>query len=684
MMGVLSSAPPMAGSTMRPMTNAATKTAMPTMKSTMGNTMPPMISTTMRKTMPPAMSTSMRNTMPPAMSTSMRNTMRPAMSTGMKSTMAPMVSTSMRNTMPPMADTTKRPTMAMTGATNMPSDSCFDKKADVVFLLDASTSEGADNFKKQLSFVKNLVANLNIGPQAVKVGLVTFSDDAHLQFNLDDHVDKSILQLALGFVPYQSGSTNMASGLNYVRMNSFQPAAGGRDDAQRVVVVITDGKADDPQAAYKEAFLLRKNGTIVLTLGIGPDVDSTALANIASSANYTVQAPDFDSLGLSLDKTFLMTCDACEQRAFDMVLLLDTSASEGLTHFQEQTAFAADFVSQFEIGPTKVQVAAATFGSAVYRQFYLNQYDDTTSVVDAIRRIVYTGGTTYTQLALQYVRTNFFADGYGHRKGVPKIVLIATDGRSTNRAETIRQADMLRNEGYIVYAVAIGNNLDLAEVNAIATDPSRVYQVQSFDDLQAFLPTLKSDLCFDCGQEPADVVFVLDSSSSEGPRNFQKQLYFAGNVTRQLAVAPDKVQVALVTFSTTAYNVFYLNRYKNKYDVLDAIARTNYIAGSTHTDEALTFVRLNTLSTLHGRRLQAQPVVIVLTDGQSSLPAETLSAAQLLQGTGATVIAVGIGSNTDDAELSAIASDAAHKFNVNSFDFLFSIQDQIVKETCEG
>ncbi|GFO07336.1 collagen alpha-6(vi) chain, partial [Plakobranchus ocellatus] len=490
-----------------------------------------------------------------------------------------------------------------------------------------------------------------------------------------------------------SGGTNLAAGLQYVRTNSFQPAAGGRSNAQKVVVIVADGGSDDPPAAYKESATLRKNGTIVVTVGVGSAVDATELANVASSSNYTVQVPDFDSLGLALDAAYLMTCDAingvnpgkaCEQRAFDLVLLLDTSASEGLTHFRQQTEFAADLASQFDIGPTKVQVAAATFGSDVYRQFYLNQYDDTNSVVTAIRRITYSGGATYTQLGLQYVRNVFFADGYGHRKGVPKVVIVATDGRSTDKAETTRQAEMLRNEGYIVYVVAIGNNLDLNEVNAIATDPSRVYQVQAFDDLQAFMPTLKSDLCFACGQDPADVVFVLDSSASEGPVNFRKQLYFAGNVTAKLAVGPNKVQVALVTFSTTAYNVFYLDSYDNKYDVLDAISRTRFISGSTHTDEALSFVRLNTLSTLHGRRLQAQPVVIVLTDGQSSLPQNTIKEAQLLKGMGAVVIAVGIGTNTDDTELSAIASDAAHKFNVNSFDFLFSIQDQIVKETCEG
>ena len=50
---------------------------------------------------------------------------------------------------------------------------------------------------------------------------------------------------------FQDGRTNLANGINYVRMNSFEPAAGGRSDAQKVVVVITDGTADDPAAAFR-------------------------------------------------------------------------------------------------------------------------------------------------------------------------------------------------------------------------------------------------------------------------------------------------------------------------------------------------------------------------------------------------------------------------------------------------
>ncbi|RUS71913.1 hypothetical protein EGW08_020326, partial [Elysia chlorotica] len=165
MMGAMSSAPPMADTTQKQATTMGGMSSNPPM----GTTRMTMANTPKQSTMMAILST--------------------VAATG--------------STMIPMADTTRPPTMAMTDSTQKPSESCFDKKADIVFLLDASTSEGIVNFDKQLSFVKDLIANLNIGPQAVKVGLVTFSDDAHLQFNLDRHTDKTILQTALGFVPYQ-------------------------------------------------------------------------------------------------------------------------------------------------------------------------------------------------------------------------------------------------------------------------------------------------------------------------------------------------------------------------------------------------------------------------------------------------------------------------------------------------
>jgi len=583
-------------------------------------------------------------------------------------------------------------------------------------MVDSSGSVGANNFMKQLDYIINLVGGLNVDADHIRVGLVTFSDDAHLQFNLNQYMNnKARMEMALGFVPYQPGATYTDEGLKYVRENMFQPAVGGRPDAQRVVVVLTDGQSTKPDLTKSEARKLRlANGTIVISLGIGSGVDQSELEYIASGKNYTLMAQDFDTLNNTLSTISTLTCDAvtgynpgadllvpCETRAVDLAFLLDTSSSEGTTHFQEQLQFAQEFVKTLEVGPTKYQVAAATFGTNTYRQFYLNQYDTTQAVVDAIGRIPYTGGSTYTHKALAFVRDTLFAQGYGRRPGVPKVVIVMTDGQSINKQQTLADADKLKQEGYIVYGLGIGSGVQMAELSGIASDPSKALAVTSFADLQAFLPTLQNAYCNHieeivpviptkdpalekCGQSPSDVIFVMDASSSEGRTNFMKQVYFAGNITRSLEIGPTNVQIGMMTFSTSPHKVFYLDDYDNKYDTLDAISRTPYQSGATYTDEALKFVRETMMSTLHGRRLGAQPVVIVLTDGQSTRPTQTIAEAEALRRTGAVVIAIGIGSGVKESELDAIASDPAHKFNVNSFDYLAAIQQQIVKETCEG
>jgi len=50
-------------------------------------------------------------------------------------------------------------------------------------------------------------------------------------------------------------------------------------------------------------------------------------------------------------------------------------------------------------------------------------------------------------------------------------------------------------------------------------------------------------LCSGCANKPTDIVFLLDSSASEGRTNFQKQLIFVRDFLYQFQIGPDAVQV---------------------------------------------------------------------------------------------------------------------------------------------
>ena len=57
----------------------------------------------------------------------------------------------------------------------------------------------------------------------------------------------------------------------------------------------------------------------------------------------------------------------------------------------------------------------------MHRQFFLNQYDDKSSVISALSHVPYTSGATYTQRGLEYMRSMFFTTAFGARPGVPKV-----------------------------------------------------------------------------------------------------------------------------------------------------------------------------------------------------------------------------------------------------------------------
>jgi len=89
----------------------------------------------------------------------------------------------------------------------------------VVFALDASDSIGFDNFQQMTQFAGMVVQTLDIdsvtsGPSISRVGLVTYSDSAVLQFHLNRYTTKAALMQAVN-VPYLTGASNTADAIRF-------------------------------------------------------------------------------------------------------------------------------------------------------------------------------------------------------------------------------------------------------------------------------------------------------------------------------------------------------------------------------------------------------------------------------------------------------------------------------------
>lgn len=51
---------------------------------------------------------------------------------------------------------------------------------DLVFIVDASGSIGRENFTRMLDFVKDVIQDFKISPNATRVGLVLFASQARV------------------------------------------------------------------------------------------------------------------------------------------------------------------------------------------------------------------------------------------------------------------------------------------------------------------------------------------------------------------------------------------------------------------------------------------------------------------------------------------------------------------------
>lgn len=181
-----------------------------------------------------------------------------------------------------------------------------------------------------------------------------------------------------------------------------------------------------------------------------------------------------------------------------------------------------------------------------------------------------------------------------------------------------------------------------------------------------------------------DVVFLLDSSGSEGSVNFQKQLHFVKSFVEKFEIGPSNMQVSVVSFSTIVMENFDLKRYQSKYELLAAIDTIPYLSGTTHTDEAITFAVQHSFSAVSGDRTQAPNVIIVLTDGQSSSPSQTMHAAYQAHSAGITTFAIGIRTSDYIGELKYIASDPQNVFQASNFNALDQLQNVLSTKFCEG
>ena len=119
----------------------------------------------------------------------------------------------------------------------------------------------------------------------------------------------------------------------------------------------------------------------------------------------------------------------------DIIFVVDESASD---NFDERKWLMSRFVSSVVIGGSKTQVGVVTYSAVVdtTQAFNLNVHSSAAALKTAISALSYSANGTRTDLGLAYVRNTMLTSGAGDRPDYPNVVVVMTDGRSTQPALT--------------------------------------------------------------------------------------------------------------------------------------------------------------------------------------------------------------------------------------------------------
>eukprot|EP00062_Callorhinchus_milii_P010308 gi/632955011/ref/XP_007893261.1/ PREDICTED: matrilin-2 [Callorhinchus milii] len=217
-----------------------------------------------------------------------------------------------------------------------------------------------------------------------------------------------------------------------------------------------------------------------------------------------------------------------------------------------------------------------------------------------------------------------------------------------------------------------------------ARQTQRAKRVRSDRGKQRAAPQIQSEE--DCRGKALDLIFIIDSSRSVRPEDYEKVKLFLINILKFLDVGLDKTRVGLVLYGSTVEDIFSLKTYKKKADMVRAIKDMEHLESGTMTGLAIQHTMNVAFTEGAGARPLARNVprvAIIVTDGRPQ-DRVTEVAAQA-RDSGILIFAVGVG-RVDMSILRLIGSEPHdnHVFLVQNFSMIETLLSGFQSKICDS
>ncbi|TDH04218.1 hypothetical protein EPR50_G00149570 [Perca flavescens] len=187
-----------------------------------------------------------------------------------------------------------------------------------------------------------------------------------------------------------------------------------------------------------------------------------------------------------------------------------------------------------------------------------------------------------------------------------------------------------------------------------------------------------------CKTRPTDIVFIIDSSRSVRPSEFEQVKVFLAKVIEGLDIGPNATRVGVVNYASRVKNEVSLKTYRTKAGLIKAVTKIEPLSTGTMTGLAIQFALNVAFSEGEGARVKSpdiSKVAIIVTDGR---PQDNVKdVAQRARDAGIEIFAIGVG-RVDMSTLKQMASESLddHVDYVESYSVIEKLTKKFKEAFC--